>query len=76
MAQSEKTDPDVRLKRKYGHTSTTVPFDMQETLPSTAPTAHYQMSNDVRHKINISEWLSKHINDPALDVCLIILILR
>jgi hypothetical protein len=69
----------TRQKRKYGYAQPppptnckhTVSFDEQESLPFTTPNAHYHMSNDVRHKLNISSWLGENLGDPTLQVSLI-----
>jgi len=61
-------------KRKHGHDepaaagNPAVAFEEPESLPSTAPDAHYQMSASVRNKLNLPEWLNAHSDDPALVV--------
>jgi hypothetical protein len=64
MDQADNANIVGPQKRKYVQT---MPFD-SEQLPATTPSIHYQMSNDVRHKINISQWLGENANDVALQV--------
>jgi hypothetical protein len=64
MAQAD-TKSSVNWKRKYNRLmrvlgNLTVPFAEEEYLPSAAPDVQYHMSNDVCHKVNISEWLGNH----------------
>jgi hypothetical protein len=72
MSESHKKtgDAPVSKRRKYIRTQAnpTVAFGEEEGLASTTPNAHYHMSNDTRHKTNISEWLGDHQDDPALKV--------
>jgi hypothetical protein len=63
-------------KRKYVHTTfrnTTsdprVPFNDPETLPPSSPDKHHEISQDVRHKIDLPRWLGEHQGDPATKVC-------
>ncbi|KAF8998813.1 hypothetical protein BDQ17DRAFT_1247288 [Cyathus striatus] len=37
-----------------------------ETIPSGEPKHHYQMSNDTRNAISISQYLREHAGDPAV----------
>ena len=46
----------------------TVPLEEQEPLPPTPPTNHHHISNDTRQKAEISQWLSKNREDPAVHV--------
>jgi hypothetical protein len=46
----------------------TVAFDEPETMPSTSTHVHYHISTGTRYKVDISEWLGTHVNDPALQV--------
>lgn len=39
-----------------------------ERLPLAPPEDHYQMSNETRHPIELSTWLGKNEDDPALTV--------
>jgi hypothetical protein len=49
-------------------TPLTVPFEEPEALPYTSPELHHHMSYDTRHKVNLTEWLGKNIQDPAIFV--------
>lgn len=46
----------------------TVPFEENEPLPPTLPTQHYHISNDTRQKLQLSLWLQKNKDDPAIQV--------
>jgi hypothetical protein len=46
----------------------TVPFEEPETLPYTPPELHHHMSNDTRYKVNLTQWLGRNIQDPAICV--------
>lgn len=45
-----------------------VPFEDEETLPVVPPEEHHHISKDARSKIDLSIWLSKNKEDPALKV--------
>jgi hypothetical protein len=62
-------------KWKYVHTAlgdaTTdprVPFNDPETLPPSSPDKHHEISQDVRHKIDLPRWLGEHQGDLATKV--------
>jgi hypothetical protein len=46
----------------------TVSVEEQETLPPTPPTNHHHISNDIRQKVVIPQWLSNNKEDPAVLV--------
>ncbi|KAF8952881.1 hypothetical protein BDZ97DRAFT_1604319, partial [Flammula alnicola] len=37
-----------------------------EVLPATSPDAHHHISEEVRHKVPLAQWLGKNEDDPAL----------
>lgn len=45
-----------------------IPLGEEEVLGPTPPEDHHHISNDVRHKVNILNWLADNKNDPALTV--------
>jgi hypothetical protein len=38
-------------------------------MPSAPASLHYQMSDEIRHKVEIPVWLGNNKDDPALHVC-------
>jgi hypothetical protein len=74
--QAPQRPSKLARKRKYGHILNTqdatmdpsVSFDDPETLPSSSPYEHHEISTDVRHKIDLSRWLNEHHGDPATKV--------
>jgi hypothetical protein len=72
MTLLQKKGKMATCKRKRGGPEAagnpTVPFEEPESLPTSTPAAHHHISSDVRHKINLSEWLGNHEDDPALRV--------
>jgi hypothetical protein len=64
----------LNQKRKYGDLvdkavlNPRVSFGDSEVLPSSLPHQHYEISTDVRHKIDLAQWLSGHQGDPATKV--------
>jgi len=49
----------------------TVSFEEHEPLPPTLPTQHHHISIDTRQKVQLSQWLYKNRDDPALLVSII-----
>ena len=50
----------------------TVSFEEQsDALPPTLPTQHYHISVDSRQKVQLSQWLHKNCDDPAILVSVI-----
>jgi hypothetical protein len=43
-------------------------MDAEESLSSVVPTDHYHISLDLRHKIQLHQWLKENKSDPALQV--------
>jgi hypothetical protein len=43
-------------------------FEEKDPLPATSFTAHHHMSESNAHHLDITEWLGKHREDPALKV--------
>jgi hypothetical protein len=39
-----------------------------EVLGPTPPEHHHHISQDVRHKVNVLNWLANNRDDPALKV--------
>ena len=77
LAKKNQKSAITCKKRKYNATKPDVPgnptvaFNEQEMLPDTNRNAHYHMSADTRHKLNISEWLGEHNGDLAPEVSLV-----
>ncbi len=47
----------------------TLPFEEQsDLLPPTLPTQHHHISINSRHKVQLSQWLHKNSDDPAILV--------
>jgi hypothetical protein len=72
--QAPPTTSKPNQKRKYGDINKAVldprvSFGDSEVLPSSLPHQHYEISTDVRHKIDLAQWLSGHQGDPATKVC-------
>ena len=71
--QAPPTTSKLNQKRKYGDINKAVldprvSFGDSEVLPSSLPHQHYEISTDVRHKIDLAQWLSGHQGDPATKV--------
>jgi hypothetical protein len=45
-----------------------VPLEVMEPLPPTAPADHYHISSDTRNKVQLRQWLKRNESDPALHV--------
>jgi hypothetical protein len=73
--QAPPSTSKLNQKRKYGDLvdkavlDPRVSFGDSEVLPSSLPHQHYEISTDVRHKIDLTQWLSGHQGDPATKVC-------
>lgn len=63
--EQQKTRP----KRATQTSSTpSLNFEDQEVLPYTAPEAHYHMSSQAKHPIQLASWLHEHRDDAAFQV--------
>ena len=45
-----------------------IPLGEEEALGPTLPEHHHHISKDVRHKVNVHNWLADNQKDPALKV--------
>ena len=45
-----------------------LPFSQDESMPQAPSDKAYQMSTEIRHKLDISCYLGDHEDDPALTV--------
>jgi hypothetical protein len=45
-----------------------IPLGEEEVLGPTPPEHHHHISQDVRHKVNVLNWVAKNRDDPALKV--------
>jgi hypothetical protein len=45
-----------------------IPMGEEEVLGPTPPEHHHHISQDVRHKVDVLNWLANNRDDPALKV--------
>ncbi|KAF8874231.1 hypothetical protein BD779DRAFT_1476607 [Infundibulicybe gibba] len=62
----QKIQRDEKMGPNSDKSTPSLRFEDEEGLPFTSPEAHYHISKDVRHKVDITRWLGSNADDPAL----------
>jgi hypothetical protein len=58
------------LHKMSQHDPSTQKVMKDDTLPPTAPEAHYQMSANTKSYSDLHEWFGEHSEDPEFQVCI------
>ena len=75
-AKENNHNEQMELNHNDGTKDTCLSFEQADPLPQTSPQDHIQISQSLRHRVDLREFVNERRNDPAFYVSLVTSLLR